>query len=264
MMFTTPPGRVPLAAAAAALLRLPTRATARVQAGAHAGRARGALLGGAGQRRCGCACRKSRARARVVETTPQGYALTLHVSSSGKTGTLALDCTSGHSFGVSTRFGIHKGRFTAIRTIGRRWLLRFVGFFDHPGHVRGAGSVRPGTCGGGIGSSFAEGRAGLDRMLSCPASSPESPLTAGVPYLFAGIVPSAALGTRLRLEYTDPNSLRGQPVVVHLRTDSSGRFSNTHAFPASGGDGVYGASATPRWPDDPLAPRTPCRMEVQG
>ena len=88
-------------------------------------------------------------------------------------------------------------------------------------------------------------------------------MTAGTLYPFAGVVPNAARETRLWLEYTDPNSGTGQPAVVHLRTDSRGRFSDTHAFPASGG-AVYGASATPRHPDDPLAPGIPCGLEVQG
>ena len=100
-------------------------------------------------------------------------------------------------------------------------------------------------------------------MLYCPPSSPETPLAAGTTYPFAGIVPNAARGTRLRLEYTDPNSPTGQPAVVHLSTDSLGRFADSHAFPLNGG-AVYGASATPRYPDGPLAPGTPCGMQVQG
>jgi hypothetical protein len=103
-------------------------------------------------------------------------------------------------------------------------------------------------------------------MLSCSASSPESPLAPDTPYPFAGIVPNAALGTQLRLEYTDPNSRDGDPAVVHLSTDSSGRFADTHAFAPSkiGAAFVYGASATPRHPDDPLAPGIACDMQVQG
>jgi hypothetical protein len=211
----------------------------------------------------GAAAPAPRHSAHVVETTSQGYTLTVSVGASGKTGTLALSCPSGQRLGTSARFEIHHAQFTAIRTLARKRVFRFTGYFDQREHVRGHGSVRAGACGGGITSSFSEDAVGTARMLSCPASSPDAPLTAGAAYPFAGIVPNAALGTRLRLEYTDPNSPTGQPAVVHLRTDSSGRFSDIHAFPASGGE-VYGASATPRHPDDPLAPGIPCGMQVQG
>lgn len=211
----------------------------------------------------GAAAAAPKGGARSVETTTSGYTLTVSVSGSAKTGHLALSCPNGHGLGTSARFKIRGGRFSAIRKLGRRRLFRFSGFFDQPSHVRGSGSVRAGACANGIASSFSEGAIGTAQMLSCPPSSSESPLTAGVPYEFAGIVPNAALGTRLRLEYTDPNSPSGQPAVVHLHTDSSGRFSDTHAFPSDGG-AVYGASATPRWPDNPLAPGTACGMQVQG
>jgi hypothetical protein len=96
-------------------------------------------------------------------------------------------------------------------------------------------------------------------MTSCPASSVLAPLAAETPYPFAGVLPGAAQGTRLRIEYTNPD---GSTAVTHLQTDKAGNFSDTHAFPSDGGT-VYGADAIPRYPDDPLASGQGCDVEVQ-
>ena len=201
--------------------------------------------------------------AKILETTPGGYTLRVSVASSGQSGRLALGCPGGRSLGSSARFDVHRGTFTAIRVRSGQRVFRFSGRFDQPDHVRGSGSVHRGACGSGVSSSFSEGSVGTAQMLSCPASSPETPLAANTPYPFSGIVPNAAQGTRLRLEYTDPNSSTGQSAVVHLTTDAGGRFADVHAFPSSGGS-VYGASAIPRHPDDPLAPGQGCGVQVQG
>jgi hypothetical protein len=198
----------------------------------------------------------------MVETTPGGYTLTITVSNSGRSGRLALSCPDGHSLGTSGSFAITRGRFTALRIISRHRRFRFAGSFDGPTHVRGSGSVARGAC-GSVPQSFSEGSVGEARMLVCPSSSPEQPLAAGTPYPFAGIVPNAARGTRLRIEYTNPNSADGSPDVAHVVTDSSGRFSDTHVFPSSGGE-VYGAGIVPRYPDNPLASGIPCDVDVQG
>jgi hypothetical protein len=221
------------------------------------------LLAGLASTAAGARAANPRSDAKIIETTPGAYTLTVSVGGAGRTGHLALSCPDGHGLGASARFTISNGRFTAIRAAGHKTLFRFRGFFDQATHVRGSGSVRTRACGSGTVRALSEGAIGTARMLYCPPSSPESPLTAGVPYPFAGIVPNAALGTQLRLEYTDPGSPTGQPAVVHLGTDSRGRFSSTHAFPGDGGV-LYGASATPRWPDDPLAAGIPCGMELQG
>jgi hypothetical protein len=73
------------------------------------------------------------------------------------------------------------------------------------------------------------------------------------------VLPGAAQGTRLRIEYTNPD---GSTAVTHLQTDKAGNFSDTHAFPSDGGT-VYGADAIPRYPDDPLASGQGCDVEVQ-
>jgi hypothetical protein len=156
-------------------------------------------------------------------------------------------------------FVAHRGRFTVTRESGGRTIYRFAGKLDKPGHVKGSGSVTAGACGAGVASGFSEPAIGTARMTSCPASSVFSPLVAGTPYPFAGVLPGAAQGTRLRIEYTNPD---GSTAVTHLQTDKAGNFSDTHVFPSDGGT-VYGADAIPRYPDDPLASGQGCDVEVQ-
>jgi hypothetical protein len=102
---------------------------------------------------------------------------------------------------------------------------------------------------------------GIARMTSCPKTTPEAPYPADTPFRFKGVVPHAPKGTRLRIEFTNPNSSKGKPVVVHLRTDAKGRFSVTHSFPYE--SFVYGAEAIPRHPDAPLATGKGCEFEIQ-
>jgi hypothetical protein len=102
---------------------------------------------------------------------------------------------------------------------------------------------------------------GSARMTSCPKTTPEAPYPAETPFTFRGVVPHAPKGTRLRIEFTNPNSPKGKPVVVHLRTDAKGRFRVTHSFPYE--SFVYGAEAIPRYPDKPLATGKGCDFEIQ-
>jgi hypothetical protein len=97
-------------------------------------------------------------------------------------------------------------------------------------------------------------------MLNCPQTTVETPFPANTPFTFTGVLPNAAQGTKLRIEYTIPNSTTGLPAVAHVTTDIAGGFSDVHAFPAAGF--VYGAAATPRFPDDPLGTGQPCSFEV--
>jgi hypothetical protein len=197
------------------------------------------------------------AAATIIEQTPQGYTLTVRLRTAGH-GRLALTCPSGKGLGT-VAFVSHRGRFTVTRTSGGRVIYKFAGKLDTPGHVKGSGSIAVGACGAGAASGFSEPAIGTARMTSCPASSVLAPLAAETPYPFAGVLPGAAQGTRLRIEYTNPD---GSTAVTHLQTDKAGNFSDTHVFPSDGGT-VYGADAIPRYPDDPLASGQGCDVEVQ-
>lgn len=102
---------------------------------------------------------------------------------------------------------------------------------------------------------------GEARMTQCPPSDVNNPFPAGTVYTFAGVLPGAPAGTLLRIEYLDPNSQTGLPVVDRVTTGAGGAFTDTHAFPATGF--TYLASATPRYPDDPLGAGQPCSFEVR-
>jgi hypothetical protein len=102
---------------------------------------------------------------------------------------------------------------------------------------------------------------GIARMTRCPKTTPESPYPANTPFTFKGVVPRAPKGTRLRVEFTNPNSSKGKPVVVHLRTGARGRFKVRHSFPYE--SFTYGAEAIPRHPDKPLASGKGCEFEIQ-
>jgi hypothetical protein len=192
----------------------------------------------------------------IVEQTSQGYTLTVRLGSAGH-GRFALACPSGKGLG-GVAFATHRGRFAVTRKSGGRTIYRFAGKLDKPGHVKGSGSVTAGVC-AGASSAFSEPAIGTARMTSCPASTVFSPLQAGTPYTFAGVLPGAAQGTGLRIEYTNPD---GSTAVTHLQTDKAGNFSDTHAFPSDGGT-VWGGDAIPRYPDDDLAPGQGCDVEVQ-
>jgi hypothetical protein len=193
----------------------------------------------------------------IVEQTSQGYTLTARLGSGGH-GRFALACPSGKGLG-GVVFVSHRGRFSVVRSSGGHVVYRFGGKLDKPGHLKGSGSVSGGVCGASVASRFSEPAIGTAQMTSCPASSVFSPLQAGTPYPFAGVLPGAALGTRLRIEYTNPD---GSTAVTHLQTDKAGNFSDTHAFPSDGGT-VWGGDAIPRYPDDPLASGQGCDVEVQ-
>lgn len=102
---------------------------------------------------------------------------------------------------------------------------------------------------------------GTARMTSCPKTTPESPYPANTPFTFKGVVPNAPKGTRLRVEFTNPNSPKGKPVVVHIRTRKGGKFSVKHSFPYE--SFTYGAEAIPRYPDKPLSSGKGCDFEIQ-
>jgi hypothetical protein len=185
--------------------------------------------------------------ATIVERTPQGYTLSIALQQHGN-GRFALTCPSGRTLGRAS-FRLKGRRFSVLASHHR---FRFRGRIDAPGHVIGAGRA---ACGG----YFSEGAIGTARMTSCPPSTPEAPLTSGTPYLFAGVLPNGALGTKLRIEYVNSD---GTLSVVHVRTNAAGNFSDSHVFPSDGGT-VYGSDAIPRYPDDPLSPGKGCTVEVQ-
>ena len=190
-----------------------------------------------------------------------GYKLTVSVGKSGKTGRLKLTCPDGKSLGETSSFDISKkGKFTAKKRKRRKKVFSFSGRFDQGTHVVGSGSVRSGKCGGSAPDSFSQGAQGQPRMLTCPQTTVDTPFPANTPFTYTGVLPNAAQGTKLRIEYTIPNSTTGLPAVAHVTTDIAGGFSDVHAFPPAGF--IYGAAATPRFPDDPLGTGQPCPFEA--
>lgn len=102
---------------------------------------------------------------------------------------------------------------------------------------------------------------GTPRMTRCPKTTPETPYPANKSFTFKGVLPHAPKGTRLRVEFTNPNSSKGKPVVVHVRTRADGHFKAKHSFPYE--SFVYGAEAIPRYPDKPLGSGKGCDFEIQ-
>jgi hypothetical protein len=196
----------------------------------------------------------AQAATRIVERTAPGAILTVYLSGHG--GRVAVACADGRPAG-SAGFRFTRGRrFTAadVRAHHTRWT--FTGRIDRPGHVRGHGHFTAGTCAPDP-RSFSEGPVGEAFMTSCPQSSLTSPLVPGTSYPFAGRLPNASQGTRLRIEYTRPD---GSDAVDHVRTDMTGAFHATHAFEAN--DHPWGSTITPRFPDDALADGHGCDVEV--
>jgi hypothetical protein len=199
--------------------------------------------------------------AKVVETTPSGF--TLKITRSGAAGHMEIVCPGGKSLGAAAFAIKAHDKFSAVRSTDGKRVYGYAGRFDKPGHVQGSGSTARGTCGSGVSSAFTEGVIGAPRILTCPQSSPEAPFPPDTPFTFDGVLPNAPSGTKLRIEYTDPNAPTGAPGIVHVTTDSRGRFSHTHAFPTADGGTEYGASATPRYPDGPLATAGhSCKMQI--
>lgn len=197
--------------------------------------------------------------ATVVERTASGYTMTLKVSSSGHSGRVRLACPSGSDLGKSSKFKIKHGKFKGTRRSQGQKVFSFKGRFDTPDHFKGSGKVYGNACGPAAPKRFSEPAPGEARMVSCPQSDSLNPSPANTPLQFAGVVPGAALGTRLRIEYTNPD---GSTAVDHLRTDAGGYFTDTHAFAPSGGS-TYGADAIPRYPDDGLAPGQGCSFAIR-
>jgi hypothetical protein len=179
---------------------------------------------------------------------------------SGKSGRLKVACPDGRSLGQSARFDIKNGKFKAKKRKRRKRMFSFSGRFDLTTHVIGSGSVRADTCGGSAPDSFTLSTQGQPRMTSCPQTTADAPFPANTPYTFKGVMPNAAEGAKLRIEYTIPNSSTGLPAVAHVTTDAAGNFSDVHAFPSAGF--IYGAAATPRFPDDALGAGQPCTFDV--
>lgn len=195
----------------------------------------------------------ARGSRRITERAPQGTTLQLRLIHARKTrGTLIVTCSNGQTLGRSRRFLVHHGRFAAI--LKRRF--KISGRIDAANHFRASGST---ACSNS--STVSEGAVGGARMTACPQTTPETPYPSSTPFTFAGIVPNAAAGTRVRIEFTNPNAADGSPDVVHLSTDAGGVFSVTWGFPGVGY--VYGAEAIPRYPDAPLAGGQGCEFEIQ-
>jgi hypothetical protein len=200
-------------------------------------------------------------KANLQELTSNGFVITVRVRKSGKKGSLEVACPGGKGLGVSASFTFKKGgKFKAGKRKKHKRLFSFKGRFDTTDHFTGAGSVRSGSCGKGAPTSFSEGTIGQPRMTSCPQTTVATPFPSNTPFTFTGVLPNAAKGTELRIEYINPNSPNGQPDVAHVVTDVNGNFSDTHVHPSAGF--IYGGGATPRYPDDPLGTGQPCSYEV--
>jgi hypothetical protein len=191
-------------------------------------------------------------KTRIVETTPQGYGMTLKVK--GKGGKLRIACPNGASLGAA-KFKLKGRNFTAANA---SW--KFSGKLDKPNHFKGSGSTKGPKCGAGVATSFSEPVPNTVVWTVCPNNDVLSPIAANTPLTFKGVLAGAALGTALRIEYTDPGPAITD--VVHVTTDAAGNFGDTHAFPSSGGS-EYGADATARYPDQSLATGVSCGLFIQ-
>jgi hypothetical protein len=191
-------------------------------------------------------------KTKIVETTPQGYAMTLKVK--GKGGKLRIACPNGSSLGAA-KFKLKGRNFTAANG---SW--KFSGTLDKPNHFKGSGSTKGPKCGAGVPASFSEPVPTTVVWTVCPNNDVLTPVPANTPLTFKGVLAGAALGTQLRIEYTDPGPAITD--VVHVTTDAAGNFGDTHAFPSSGGS-EYGADATARYPDQSLATGVSCGVFIQ-
>jgi hypothetical protein len=189
-----------------------------------------------------------------------GYKMVLTVGAKSISGRMTLICVANGSSAGSASFKFAKhGKFVAQRLTKSGTLVwRFRGRFDGSRHFIGSGSSPGHVCGASVASSWSEGPIGEARMVTCPQSDSEHPYPSNTPFTFTGLVPNAAAGTHLRVEYTNPD---GSTAVDHVLTDPAGNFSDTHAFP-TGGDFPWGADAIPRYPDDGLAPGNGCSFAI--
>jgi hypothetical protein len=199
----------------------------------------------------------------IKEQTASGYAMKLH-DPTGQNWAVLLHCPPGSSEGAGRSLGNSQGfkkpkvggKFTAKRP-GR---FTFHGVRDATNHFKGNGTVEKGLCGDAP-THFSEPVPKQAIWTSCPPDDVLNPYPAGTPFTFVGRLPGAALGTHLRIEYTDP-SAPDSTDVVHVTTDAAGNFSDTHSFPSDGGS-EYGADATARYPDDPLADGVGCQFAIR-
>jgi hypothetical protein len=196
---------------------------------------------------------------KIVEETPNGYLMTAKVARSGKAGHLSLSCPNGTDLGRSAKFAIAPRTRKFIAERSGSWT--FAGRFDSKTHFTGHGKISTSACGPGAPAKFSEPAPRSVTWTSCPPDDVLNPYPANTPFTFEGILRGAARGTRLRIEYTDPNASDGRPFVRHVTTDAAGRFSDTHEFPNTGSE--YGASATARYPDKRLAPGRVCSFNVE-
>jgi hypothetical protein len=111
-----------------------------------------------------------------------------------------------------------------------------------------------------VSTSFSEPVPNTVAWTVCPNNDVLTPIPANTPLTFKGVLAGAALGTALRIEYTDPGPAITD--VVHVTTDAAGNFGDTHAFPSSDG-AEYGADATARYPDQGLATGVSCGLFIQ-
>jgi hypothetical protein len=196
----------------------------------------------------------------VVERTPSGFLVRFNdpmgCSGGCMIGVMKLSCPDGTVLGKSERFPVRDDRMFTARDPGE-W--RFRGHVDTDNHVAGHGSTAEGACGDAP-TAFSEPVPRQGRWISCPANNFTNPYPAQVPFAFHGVLPGAALGTRVRIEYTDP-SLAGATDTVLVHTDAGGAFADDHAFPAIGA--TYAASADARFPDEPQVQTVSCEFAVR-
>jgi hypothetical protein len=118
----------------------------------------------------------------IVETTPQGYAMTLKVK--GSAGKLRISCPNGTSLGAA-KFTLKDKSFKAGN---RSW--RFSGRLDKSNHFTGTGSTKGAKCGAVVPTSFSEPIPNLVTWTACPTGF----LAAGTPFTFRACSPGRLWG----------------------------------------------------------------------
>jgi hypothetical protein len=196
---------------------------------------------------------KPAAGARLIEDTDSGYLLTLKISRSGKTGSLKVTCPSGKGIGTDS-FDIKHGAFRAKKP----GVWKFSGRFDTVDHFKGKGSVIGAHCGAGAPKKIYEPLVGTPQWTQCPTGDPFTPAPSNTPFTFVGMIPAAAIGSSVLIEYQDASGPAG---ASHVTTGRRGVFQDVHAFPATGF--AYSASATIRYPDNPLPTGVVCNFTVK-
>jgi hypothetical protein len=194
--------------------------------------------------------------AHIVETSPSGFPMVIDVSKKGTSASLTLACPDGTALGKASGDVLQKGKF---KVKSAKW--QFTGTFDAKDHLKGHGKITSGACAAGTPATFKEPKPHRARWLACPQNDVLNPYPANTPFTFVGVLPGAALGTHLRIEYTLPATSGSPTHIEHVTTDASGMFSNTFAPPSQDG-GEYGSDATARYPDNDLAPGVSCSFDV--